>query len=481
MNAVAKLDHRYVWHPFTQMADWVKHEPIVITEGKGSVLKDMNGKSYLDGNSSIWTNLHGHAHPKINGAIKRQLGRISHSSALGLASEPASKLAEQLIRATHSKNSSNSIKNPVPLAKVFFSDDGSTAMEAALKMAHQFTQRTAGQSKSRFLSLDNAYHGDTLGAVSLGQIDLFHRPFKSLTFKTEKTPAPYCYRCPHNRAKPDRVDARESRKCSWECLNELEKKFRTAKRSSRPYSAFVFEPLIQGAAGMIAHPSDWLRQSAQIARAHGALLIADEVLTGFGRTGSKNHKTDRRSPRLFACQAESVHPDFMALAKGLTGGCLPMGATLTTQRVFDAFLGKYEDFRTFFHGPSYSGNQLGSAAALSSLELLNSPRSLQQRSRLEDVLSTELKDLWSLSNVGDVRQAGLIAGVELVKEITTRKPFALREKAGIKVCEAMARKGVLTRPIGNVIVLMPPYCTTPRQVRKMIQALKESVREVHGD
>jgi len=444
------------------MRDWRKGEPIVIVSGRGAVLRDARGREYLDANSSIWTNLHGHGHSAINAAITKQLQKIAHSSALGLANEPASLLAAKLAAlAGYAKTRK--------LKWVFFSDDGSTAMEAALKMAWQFAVRTGRSAKPKFLSLDSAYHGDTVGAMSLGHIDLFHKSHGGLLFKTDRAPAPYCYRCPFNRAKPERADARLYRQCNWECADVLEQKFAAQKKKGNSYAAFVVEPLMQGAAGMIPQPEGWLRRAAHITRAHGALLIADEVLTGFGRTGPT-----------FACQKESVSPDLMALAKGLTGGYMPMAATLATQPIFDVFLGRYDEFKTFFHGHSYTANQLGAAASLASLRLLESPASVRARARLQKALGGALQTLWSLPNVGDIRQVGLIAGVELVKNWKTRAPFALRERVGIRVCEAMARRGVLTRPVGNVIVLMPPYCTTPAQVGRVIAALKESVEVVCG-
>ncbi|MGP8198845.1 MAG: adenosylmethionine--8-amino-7-oxononanoate transaminase [Limisphaerales bacterium] len=460
----ALLDRKYIWHPFTQMRDWLKREPIVIVEGKGAVLRDAKGNEYLDGNSSIWTNLHGHRHPKINAAIRRQLGKIAHSSALGLANVPASFLAEKLIRAANSSPAQNAARK---LRWVFFSDDGSTAIEAALKMAHQFACRTRPGKEPKFLAVGGAYHGDTIGAVSLGHIDLFHRAYGGLLFKSDSVPSPYCYRCPFNRAKPERADAREYRRCHWECVGLVERKFSARKKKGNAYAAFIVEPLMQGAAGMIAQPKGWLHRASAIARGHGALLIADEVMTGFGRSGS-----------LFACHQESVRPDLMALAKGMTGGYLPMAATLTTQCIFDAFLGRYDEFKTFYHGHSYTANQLGAAASLASLELLQSPRSTAARRILEKTLRVELESLWSLPAVGDIRQAGLMAGVELVKNWKTRERFAARERVGIRVCEAMARRGVLTRPVGDVIVLMPPYCTTPAQARRTVAALREAVAEV---
>ena len=343
MHPLAKLDHQFVWHPFTQMRDWLKREPVVIVAGNGAVLRDVRGREYLDANSSIWTNLHGHHHPKLDAAIRRQLGKIAHSSALGLANEPATLLAAKLVRsanvfkvgqasrlpgervsASGSLRSPQAGETPALLSKVFFSDDGSTALEVALKLAFEYARRTGCNRKPKFLSLEGAYHGDTVGAVSLGHIGLFHQSYSGLLFKTDKVMSPYCYRCPFNRAKPERADAREYRQCHWECVGLVEKKFAGQKRKGNPFAAFVFEPLMQGAAGMIPQPAGWLRQTAEIARCHGALLIADEVMTGFGRTGTSNieHRTSN-SEFLFACHHEGVQPDFLCLAKGLTGGYLP--------------------------------------------------------------------------------------------------------------------------------------------------------------
>ena len=504
MHPIARLDHAHVWHPFTQMRDWQKSEPIVLVEGQGAVLRDIRGKEYLDANSSIWTNLHGHGHPTINAALRRQLGKVAHTSALGFANEPASRLAAELVKAAAGPAAPRSPLPAPRLEKVFFSDDGSTAMEVALKLAYEFSRRTKGQKSPRFLGLKGAYHGDTVGAVSLGHIDLFHKAYAGLLFKTDAVMSPYCYRCPFNRAKPERADAREHRRCGWECVGKVEQKLASAKKRGAPYAGFVFEPLMQGAAGMIPQPAGWLKRVTDLARDHGALLIADEVMTGFGRTGGSRAGEQGskgagvrenfaplppfspapplpRSPApLFACQQEGVRPDFLALAKGLTGGYLPMAATLTTQDVFDAFLGEYEEFKTFFHGHSFTGNPLGAAAGLASLALLDSPRSAVARAKLEATLRSMTASLWTSPHIGDVRQVGLVIGVELVRDWKKRTPFDLRERAGIRVCEAMARRGVLTRPIGNVVVLMPPYCTTTAQAERMVGALRESVDEVLG-
>ena len=469
MHKLAKLDRQFVWHPFTQMKDWLRREPILIVAGKGAVLEDVYGREYLDANASIWTNLHGHRQPRINAAIKRQLDRIAHSSALGLANEPASLLAARLVALANrvGAQAARGMAKPGPsLERVFFSDDGSTAMEVALKLAYEYARR-CGKKRPKFLSLQGGYHGDTVGAVSLGHIDLFHKAYAGLLFKSESVPAPYCYRCPFNRARPEQADARQYRQCNWECTDQVEQRFSAARRKGNPIAACVVEPLMQGAAGMIPQPAGWLRRVAQIVRGHGAQLIADEVMTGFYRTG-----------HAFACHGEGVLPDFLALAKGLTGGYLPMAATLTTGAVFNAFLGEYSEFKTFFHGHSFTGNQLGAAAALASLDLLHTPESVRARRKLSEAMSEELRGLWILPNVGDVRQAGLIAGIELVRDWRTREPFDLRERIGIRVCEAMARRGVLTRPIGNVIVVMPPYCMSPGQLRRVTAALAESIDEV---
>lgn len=478
---LVRLDRQFVWHPFTQMRDWLKQKPIVIVSGQGCVLRDVHGREYLDANASIWTNLHGHNHPVINRAIRNQLGRIAHSSALGLANEPASLLAVRLVALANLPPRTKAPKsNPAPaLRKVFYSDDGSTALEVALKMAYEFSRRTGRARHPRFLSLDGAYHGDTVGAVSLGHIDLFHRAYSGLLFKTDRVMAPYCYRCPFNRARPERADARTYRQCQWECVRKVDRAFHTQKKRGQPYAGFVFEPLLQGAAGMIPQPDGWLGQTTQIARAHGALLIADEVMTGLGRAVPSQSKFKmQKSELLLACHHEGVQPDFLALAKGLTGGYLPMAATLTTQAVFDAFLGEYEEFKTFFHGHSFTGNQLGAAAALANLDLLQRPSSAQARLTLDQALGRALSSLWVLPQIGDIRQVGRAVGIELVKDWRTRRPFHLAERAGIKVCQAMARRGVLTRPIGNVVVLMPPFCATRRQVGTMVQALYEAVEEV---
>lgn len=464
-TAIATLDQKYVWHPFTQMRDWQKSTPIVLDRGNGSQLWDEQGREYIDANSSIWTNLHGHNHPKINRAIRNQLDKVAHVSALGLANAPAAKLGERLVRLA--KPRTRFPKTEPRLAKVFFSDDGSTSTEVAIKLAYEFARRTGRSRKPRFLSVDGAYHGDTVGAVSAGHIDLFHKAYSGLLFKTDKVPSPYCYRCPFNKAKPERADARDYRKCNMECLDKVGQTFERRKKRGGNYAAFLVEPAMQGPAGMIAQPKDWLSKVGAIARANGAQIIADEVMTGLGRASDKT----------FASHSEKIQPDYLCIAKGLTGGYLPMAATLTTKDVFNAFLGDHQEFKTFFHGHSFTGNPLGAAASLASLELLESKSGTKQRINLAARLKKYSEQLWAHEKIGDIRQSGCVLAIELVRNWETREPFDLAEQAGIRVCNAMAKRGVLTRPIGNVIVIMPPFCTTKVQVEKIISALSDSIAE----
>ncbi|MCC7519136.1 MAG: adenosylmethionine--8-amino-7-oxononanoate transaminase [Verrucomicrobiae bacterium] len=449
------------------MRDWLRAAPPVIVRGEGPFLVDARGKRRLDANASIWTNLHGHRHPRMDRAIRRQLGKIAHCSALGLANEPAALLAEKLVRLA-----------PRGLAKVFYSDDGATALEVALKMAWQARRQGMGREAqaakrpAAFLALGDAYHGDTIGAASLGGIEAFHAAYRPLLFPTTRVMSPFCYRCPYNRAKPERADARLYRDCRWECLSEAEKALAPGRKStarSGPFTAAVVEPLIQGAAGMIAHPEGWLRRFAKLCRAAKVPLLLDEVMTGFGRTGT-----------MFACEQEDVSPDFLCLAKGLTGGYLPLAATLTTRRVFNAFLGDYAERKTFFHGHSYTANPLGCAAALANLEIFEREKVLARVRRLGAGLDTQLARFWTSPHVGDLRRVGLIAGIELVRDWRTREPFPWAARVGVRVCEEAKKLGVLTRPVGNVLVVMPPYCVTEAHLARIADALLLGIRRVCG-
>ena len=424
-------------------------DPITIASGEGAWLISTDGKRYLDGNSSIWTNLHGHRNPSIDSAIRSQLDQIAHSSFLGLTHEPAIRLAEELVQYAEGAGL------PPTLERVFFSDDGSTAMEAGLKMILQSFAQNGQPQRTQFLSPDGAYHGDTVGAMSLGHSETFHHYYQPVLFTSGKVMTPACYRCPFNQAKPEKADARTYRKCKFECATLAEEKIH---QSGDKLAAWVLEPRVQGAAGMIMHPHGYAKRTSVAARQVGARVFFDEVLTGFGRTGYP-----------LASHAEGVMPDVLALAKGLTGGYLPLAATLTTEEIFQSFSGGPE--RTFYHGHSYTANPLGCAAASANLGLLQNPKNQIQYADLIQHLQSLSSRFWAHPNVGDVRQEGAILAIELVADRTTRAPLAATDRTGHKVCQAAREFGLLTRPIGDVLVCMPPYCTSPNEVEKMVDAL----------
>ncbi|MBI4313588.1 MAG: adenosylmethionine--8-amino-7-oxononanoate transaminase [Candidatus Omnitrophica bacterium] len=439
---LSRLDRENLWHPFTQMQEWA--DPLVVTEGKGNTLRAADGQWYLDGVSSLWVNVHGHRHPALDRAIRRQLAKVSHSTLLGLAGEPAALLAEKLIEIA-----------PKGLTRVFFSDSGSAAVEVALKMAYQYWQQNGAKSKRRFVKFENAYHGDTLGAVSVGGIDLFHQVYGPLLFETIKMPSPYCYRCPVKKTYPD---------CEIDCLKSLEE---TLRERSNEIAAVVVEPGMQAAAGMILEPKGWLKRIRDLCTQYKVLMIVDEVAMGFGRTGT-----------MFGCQQEEVQPDLMTVAKGLTGGYLPVSATLATEKIYQGFLGDYAQMKTFFHGHSYSGNALGCAAALANLELFNQEKTLRRLQPKIKLFQEELEKLKSLPHVGDIRQIGLVAGIELVRDRATREPYRWEEKAGIRVCQEARRHGILLRPLGNVIVILPPLSVTPAEIRRLVRSVGLSIQAV---
>jgi adenosylmethionine-8-amino-7-oxononanoate transaminase len=450
------LDRSHVWHPFTQMRDWnaPSHAPLVIVEGRGALLTAEDGREYLDGNSSMWTNLHGHRRPEIDQAIRDQLDRIAHSSFLGLTNDVAARLAGELVRVTGLAD-----------AKVFFSDDGSTAMEAALKMVYQARVQRGETERTVFVSLARGYHGDTVGAMSAGHSPIFHAAYKPLLFETREAMSPACYRCPYNHAEPVRgMEARASRKCNWECVDELTDALDGLGNRA---SALVMEPLVQGAAGMTMHPLGYLEKAAAACRARGVWLVLDEVMTGFGRTGT-----------MFAFEREKVVPDLVALAKGLSGGYLPVAATLASAEIFDAFLGDYGELKTFFHGHSYTGNALGCAAALANLKIFETEKTIEKNKALEQALTAKTAKFWDHPHVGDVRQEGLICAIEIVHDFQTRQPFPFTARTGHYICEAARAHGLLTRPVGDVLILMPPYCTTETQLKQMVEALWLGLNEV---
>jgi adenosylmethionine-8-amino-7-oxononanoate transaminase len=440
---LSAADRRYLWHPFTQMQEYARQEPLIIKEGRGAWLKDIHGKRYLDGVSSLWVNVHGHRKGDIDRAIRRQLDKIAHSTLLGLSHVPAIELAAKLVKIA-----------PRGLNHVFYSDSGSEAMEIALKMAYHYWHHRGKREKKIFVSLENAYHGDTIGAMSLGHSGLFHAPFRSLMFKTLVLPSPYPYRC-----RQCKGDA-----CLSHCLKALEK---ILKKRSGEIVAIVVEPLVQGAAGMIMAPSGYLSGVRKLATRYRVLLIADEVATGFGRTG-----------KMFACEHEGVVPDIMALAKGITAGYLPLAATLATDTIYKAFLGSYEERKTFFHGHSYTGNPLGCAAALASLRVFERENTLRHVRSLSRFLTKRLEAIGTLPHVGDIRQRGLMVGIELVRDKNLREIYPWEEKIGVRVAQKARDYGVLLRPLGSVMVLMPPLSIRQDELGAIVDTLRRSIEEV---
>jgi adenosylmethionine-8-amino-7-oxononanoate aminotransferase len=448
---LAALDRAHVWHPFTQMQTWLDplpgDEPLIIDHGRGSWLFDTRGRRYLDAISSLWVNVHGHRKAEIDSAIKLQLSSVAHSTLLGLASPPSIELAAELAaRAPKAKGAQ-------PLTKVFYSDSGSTAVEVALKIAFQHWRQRGKPKKNKFVALSEAYHGDTLGAVSAGGMDLFHQIFQPLLFDVLRVPTPYAYR--------------------WatgprHCLEAAALAAETLLHSRRDeIAAMVIEPIVQGAGGMIMHPKGYLSRIAKACRDNGVLLICDEVATGFGRTGT-----------LFACEQEGVVPDLLCTAKGLSAGYLPLAATLATDAIYESFLGPFESRRTFFHGHSYTGNALACAAALANLRLFDEERTLAHVNAMAERLAEGLAPVAKLKHVGEVRQRGLMVGIELVKDKKSKEEFPYGERVGHRICLAARKRELLLRPLGNVLVLMPPLSISPQEVDLLVEGVSASIVEV---
>ncbi len=441
--SVPEKDKKYFWHPFTHMKSYLSQEPLIIEEADGVMLKDVQGNWYIDGVSSLWCNLHGHRRKEIDEAIKAQLAKVAHSTTLGLTNIPAAQLAERLARIS-----------PSGLNHIFYSDDGSTAVEVALKMAFCYWQEKEGRARTKFISFENAYHGDTLGAVSVGGIELFHSRFRPLLFQNFVAPSPYCYRCSLGK---------DPSSCRLACLKKLEQ---ILAENKGEVAAVIIEPLVQAAGGMIVAPEGFLSGVRELTCRYNTMLIADEVAVGFGRTG-----------KMFACQWEDVSPDLMAVAKGLTAGYLPLAATLATDEIFEAFLG--DDARkTFFHGHTFTGNPLASAAALASLDIFEKENVLENLRPKISLLEKRLAQFSQLNGVGDIRQKGLIAGIELVRDRKTKEPFPTEEKIGIKVCLKARKHGVIIRPLGDVIVIMPPLAISTSQLEALLDAIYASIEAV---
>ncbi len=485
-----EADRRYIWHPFTQMKDWVNEKPVIIVEGRDCFIKDIYGKWYLDGVSSIWVNVHGHRKKEIDDAIKGQIDNISHSTLLGLSNVPALKLAEKLIKIIQNSGLKSEIQDPVMgrcprkgasppkwgvvpetglyaqrgftpngtlrpksgLCKVFYSDNGSTSVEIALKMAFQYWKHKNFDGRQSFLSINNAYHGDTIGAVSVGGIDIFHRVFEPLLFNTFRAPSPYCYRCELGMEYPE---------CSLLCIERMEE---ILKVHHNEIAALIIEPLVQGAGGIIVSPPGYLKGVRDLCTKYNVLMIADEVATGFGRTG-----------RMFACEHEDVVPDIMCLSKGITGGYMPLAVTITTEEIYNAFLGEFRELKTFFHGHSYTGNPLACSAAIACLDIFEKEETLKNLQPKIEILQEGLVEIAELSCVGEARGKGFMAGVELVKNKVTKEPFDWKEKMGWKVAYHAMDNGVFIRPLGNVLIIMPPLCVSPENLKQMLNVIKNAI------
>ena len=433
------LDKDYLWHPFTQMKDWLASEPVVIESGDGFYLIDTEGRRYIDGVSSLWCNVHGHRVKKINDAIKNQLDKIAHSTLLGLAQTKSIELAEKLVTIT-----------PENLTKVFYSDSGATSVEIALKIAYQYFYNK-GQKRDKFIALGESYHGDTIGSVSVGGIELFRSIFKPMLFDVFFVPTPFPYRF--------NGTVEQCRKFTLDKIEEV------LKKHPDKIAAVIVEPLVQGAAGMIVHPKGFLKGVRELTKKYSVFLITDEVATGFGRTS-----------KMFACEHEDVEPDIMCLAKGITGGYLPLAATLTTQEIFDAFLGEPDEFKTFYHGHTYTGNALACAAAIASLELFEENKIIESLPAKIDLIADYLKRISVLDFVGDVRQCGLMAGIEIVKDKKTKESFRYEKLISAKVCAAMQPKGAMMRSLSDVIVLMPPVAIDLPLLRKLLGIVYDTVK-----
>ncbi len=444
-DKLKQLDHTYLWHPFTQMQEWMDEEPVIISQGAGHYLVDVNGRKYLDGVSSLWCNVHGHRKQELDDAIRTQLERIAHSTFLGMSHVPGIQLAQKLIEIA-----------PRGLHRVFYSDSGATAVEIALKMAVQYWQLKGETRRTEIATLEESYHGDTVGSMSMGYSETFHRYHKSLLFPVLRLTPPHLFRYYKGLSEADALAS---------AISDAEAKLTGQKQS---LAALVVEPLMQGAAGMWAQPVGYVKALYDICRHNEILFVLDEVATGFGRTG-----------KMFACEHAGVTPDILCLAKGMTGGYLPLAATLASEEVFAAFLGEYKEFKTLFHGHTYTGNPLGCAVALANLGLFErdnivermQPRIASIQRRLDDEFLT-------LSHVSDVRQWGYMVGIELVEDKRTRKNYLPEKRIGRKVILEARKHSVMIRPLGDIIILMPPLSIADDELKLLLDVVYDSIRVV---
>jgi adenosylmethionine-8-amino-7-oxononanoate aminotransferase len=419
-SGLVKADRAFLWHPFTQQRDWEREEPVIVERGEGTDLIDTQGRRYIDGVSSLWCNVHGHRHPRIDAAIREQLDRIAHSTMLGLSHPAAIELARRLVEIA-----------PPGLTRVFYSDSGSTATEIALKIAFQYWRQQGEESRTRFISLREAYHGDTIGSVSVGGIDLFHATYRPLLFDTLA-------------AEP----------------GDVENMRRLFEAHPGEIAAVIMEPLVQGAAGMIVHPEGYLRAVRELCDEHDTLLICDEVAVGYGRTG-----------RMWACQHEDVSPDLLCTAKGITGGYLPLAATIASERIYEGFLGEHTDLRTLFHGHTYTGNPLACAAALATLDVFEEERTLERLQTKIALLGELLEPIAARPEVAEVRRRGFMTGIELADHPP-------EQRMGHRVTLAARERGAIVRPLGDTIVLMPPLAISENDLTRLVEIVGESITAV---
>ncbi|HAC90347.1 MAG TPA: adenosylmethionine--8-amino-7-oxononanoate transaminase [Planctomycetaceae bacterium] len=445
-----EVDRQNYWHAFTQMAEY---QPLIIESAQGSWLVDQQGRRLLDAVASMWCNVHGHRHPIIDAAIRRQLDQVAHVTGLGMSNTTSIRLTAKLVEIA-----------PRGLECVFYSSDGASAVEVALKMAFQYWRQVepAEPKRDLYMAIGGAYHGDTLGAVSVGGVARFHSMFSPLLFDVVHGPCPDSYRLPAPLAQKDWSGAELTRYY----LKEYEQ---LLLQFGDRLAAVIVEPLIQAAAGMIMQPPGFLRGLAELARKHGALLIADEIAVGMGRTG-----------RMWACQWEDVQPDMLCTGKGLSGGYLPIAATLTTRKIWNAFLGEYSQSRSFFHGHTYGGNPLACAAALATIELFDQEQTLQHVHEMSQYLAQRMEQFRSHPHVGDIRLRGLAGAIELVRDRESQEGFAWHQKVGHSVCLLAQRHGVWMRPLGNVLVLMPPLCITKNEVDFLVDAISQALEDQFG-
>jgi adenosylmethionine-8-amino-7-oxononanoate aminotransferase len=440
-------DLQYIWHPCSQMKDYEDFPPIVIERGEGPYIYDMEGKAYLDAVSSWWVNLFGHSNKRINKAIKDQCDRLEHVIFANFSHKPAIELAERIVQIT-----------PAELKKVFFADNGSSAIEVALKLSYQYHRQRGAVAKTKFVAITDSYHGETLGALAVGDLDLYSRIFKKLTMKTYKALGPDCYRCFYGHRRED---------CCAPCFENLEK---LVEKKHREICGVIIEPLIQGAAGMKIYPPVYLQKLRELCSRYHIHFIADEIAVGFGRTG-----------KMFACEHAGVSPDIMCLSKGLTAGYLPLALTLVTEKIYQAFYADYTEMKAFMHSHSYTGNPIACAVANESLNIFRDENVLEKnlhKSRLMGLLAREKAE--NHRYIGEFRQLGMVGALELVEDKATKKAFDWRKRVGYNIYKIALEKGVLLRPLGNVIYFMPPYVVGEKEIELMINTAFAAIDQYFG-